>query len=405
LIVNFVIVIAALGLAAVTLNPKFIKTDAWRATVTPLASIIGSGFLVSGPILAHAAGDKAVVAMAGLCALAYLFGAIIRFNIINVEPILAGDPSRALKAFDRACQLALAFAYFISVAYYLNLFAAFALKAAGVVNPDATRLLSTAVIAALGVLGFARGLKSLENVELIAVGIKLALIGRLIAGLAWWVVAQIAGARFDVSQVNHAAGWSEIRIILGLVILVQGFETSRYLGEAYDRALRVKTMRRAQWIATGVYIAFILLITPHFAGRLPEHGGETAIIDMLAPLGAIVAPLIIITAISSQISAAVADMNGSSGLIAANGDERLTMKWGYAVTAAAAIGVTWAANIFEIISYASKAFVFYYGLQCATAALAAHKTRKSRVVIMPLAAFGVIAAAAVIFFGLPAEGG
>jgi hypothetical protein len=404
-ILSVIIALAAVLVAALTLNPRVIKSDSWRATVTPLASIIGSGFLVSGPILAHAAGDYAVFAMAALCALAYLFGAVIRFNILNIEPILAGEPSHALKAFDRACDLSLAFAYFISVAYYLNLFAAFALKGAGIVDPNLTRLLSTAVIGSLGVLGFVRGLKSLENVELLAVGLKLALIGGLVAGLAWWAAARLLTGTFALNPVHHAAGWREIQIIFGLVILVQGFETSRYLGAAYDADLRARTMRRAQWIATAVYVAFILLVTPHFAGRLPEAGGETAIIDMLKPLGAIVAPLIILTSISSQVSAAVADMNGASGLIGARGDERLTVKWGYALTAAAAIGVTWAANIFEIITYASKAFVFYYGLQCATAALAAHKTKKGGVFITAIAAIGVAAAAAVILFGAPAEGG
>ncbi|MGJ0395441.1 MAG: hypothetical protein ACR65U_04335 [Methylocystis sp.] len=41
------------------------------ATVTPLASIFGSGFLAIAAILAMAAGRDAVFAMAGICALAY----------------------------------------------------------------------------------------------------------------------------------------------------------------------------------------------------------------------------------------------------------------------------------------------------------------------------------------------
>ncbi len=405
MIADIVIALVAFALAAVTLNPHLMKSSSWRATVTPLASIIGSGFLVCGPILAHAAGDNAVWAMAGLCLLAYLFGAVIRFNILHIEPILAGDPSDALKAFDRACDLALAFAYFISVAYYLNLFASFSLKAFGVVDAGATRVLSTAVIGSLGAVGFMRGLRSLENVELLAVGLKLALIGGLVAGLFYWAASRMIFGGFNLPLVHNTTGWREVQVILGLVILVQGFETSRYLGEVYEPALRVKTMRHAQLIATAIYIVFILLITPHFTGRLPAEGGETAIIDMLRPIGVLVAPLIILTAVASQISAAVADMNGSSGLIAANGDKRLTMRWGYALTAAAAIGVTWAANIFEIINYASKAFVLYYGLQCATAALAAHKTKKGGVTIMTLAAAGVVAAAVVVIFGAPAEGG
>ncbi|RYD87139.1 MAG: hypothetical protein EOP61_36155, partial [Sphingomonadales bacterium] len=32
---------------------RFARSESWRATVTPLASIIGSGFLICGPILAR----------------------------------------------------------------------------------------------------------------------------------------------------------------------------------------------------------------------------------------------------------------------------------------------------------------------------------------------------------------
>src|SRR3954471_16555203 len=45
-----------------------------HARVTPLASIFGSGFLVIVPILHAAVGPYSVVAMAGVCALAYARG-------------------------------------------------------------------------------------------------------------------------------------------------------------------------------------------------------------------------------------------------------------------------------------------------------------------------------------------
>jgi len=35
----------------------------WRATVTPLASIIGSGFLVAAPLLAHAVNGWALLGL------------------------------------------------------------------------------------------------------------------------------------------------------------------------------------------------------------------------------------------------------------------------------------------------------------------------------------------------------
>ncbi|MEO2153643.1 MAG: hypothetical protein ABGX24_04405 [Aquificota bacterium] len=43
------------------LNPKLEKSRLWRATVIPLASIIGSGYLVCAPLLYYAVGDYAVL--------------------------------------------------------------------------------------------------------------------------------------------------------------------------------------------------------------------------------------------------------------------------------------------------------------------------------------------------------
>jgi len=77
------------------------------ATSTPLSSIFGSGFLIIVPILAGAVGPYSVVAMAGVCALAYAVGSVIRFNIKHAEPVLAGKPGEATLSFERTSDLAL----------------------------------------------------------------------------------------------------------------------------------------------------------------------------------------------------------------------------------------------------------------------------------------------------------
>ncbi len=198
-----------------------------------------------------------------------------------------------------------------------------------------------------------------------------------------------------------ARGAREVSILLGLVILVQGFETSRYLGAEYDAATRVKTMRWAQWIATAIYLVFVLLITRYFTNGLPAEGGETAIIDMLAPIGAAVAPMIIVAALASQLSAAVADLNGAGGLLAESSGRRLRVKAGNLITALVAIAITWTANIYEIIAYASKVFVIYYGLQSLQAAISAWRRR--RFGMAALFSLGVLIASAVILFAAPAD--
>jgi hypothetical protein len=45
--------------------------------------------------------------MAGVCALAYAVGSIIRYNITNAEPVLASNPSEATLSFECASDFAL----------------------------------------------------------------------------------------------------------------------------------------------------------------------------------------------------------------------------------------------------------------------------------------------------------
>ena len=81
MILNIVIIAAIILASVVQFSRSFLQSSLWRATVTPLASIIGSGFLVLAPILVYAYGSKAPLVMGALVLGAYLFGSAIRFNI------------------------------------------------------------------------------------------------------------------------------------------------------------------------------------------------------------------------------------------------------------------------------------------------------------------------------------
>lgn len=401
---DWIMVIAAAALGVLLLSPPLQRFQFWRATVTPLASIIGSGFLVAGPILAHAAGRLATLTMFGLCAIGYLYGAAVRHNIIHVEPQLDTEDAVAIRRIEYCSDLALSLAYFVSVAYYLNLFSAFGLRGLGVTSPFATRIVATCVIAAVGALGFRRGLDGLERVEILSVGFKLSLIGGLSLALVGVTLSQVNAGEFGWPLLAHARGVEELQILLGLVILVQGFETSRYLGAKYPPQTRVASMRTAQLVSTLIYVVFLLLVTAYFPENAPVVGSETAIIDMLAPLGTAVAPLLIAMALASQLSAAVADTNGAGGLVSETSGRKIAVRTGYAITAGAAIAVTWAANIYEIITYASKAFVLYYGLQSLQAALSARRLGQGRERVKAVVfGFGVIMAVTIIVFAVPAE--
>lgn len=395
---NIALIVGTALAASVCFRPKVLRSRNWRATVTPLASIIGSGFLVVGPILADIAGSRAWLAMIALCAIGYLYGAAIRHNIRYVQPDLA-DVTGSTAQIEHLSDLALALSHFISVAYYLNLFAAFGLRIAGVEDQVAIRIVASAAIATIGAIGYRGGLGALERLEVATVGIKLSVIGGLLASLA--IAYGTAVAHHSViAATGHDSTLHAIQVVLGLVILVQGFETSRYLEEEYDAATRCRTMRRAQWFSSAIYLLFVFMVSQWFHGALRPVGGETQIIDMLRPLGAAAGPLLIVAAIASQSSAAIADMNGAGGLLREATGKRIPVATGNLATALAAIAITWSADIFEIITYASKAFVGYYGLQSFQAARSAwFQCSYGRTVLF---AGGVLLAICIIMFAVPA---
>lgn len=154
------------------------------ATSTPLASIFGSGFLIIVPVLAGAVGAWSLYAMAGVCALAYAVGSVIRFNIANAEPVLAGTPGEATLSFERASDLALVLAYIISVCLYVHILAAFVLGGFHVDNELNENILTTAVIAIIVVIGITKGLQALDVLEQWGLYITLVIIALLIFGFA-----------------------------------------------------------------------------------------------------------------------------------------------------------------------------------------------------------------------------
>ena len=74
------------------LSRRLAHSTTWNATLTPLSSIMGSGFLVSAPLLGAVVRGGAVLAMAGLLLLAYCVGGAIRFNIVHFEPVEERGP-------------------------------------------------------------------------------------------------------------------------------------------------------------------------------------------------------------------------------------------------------------------------------------------------------------------------
>ncbi len=396
---DILIGVIALGCLGLLMWPSVRNHRAWRATVTPLASIIGSGFLVLGPILSHSYGKYAPMVMLLLCLAAYAFGAAIRFNIANIDR----HPKRSSleRRTEYFASWALSFAYCISVAYYLNLFGAFAVKMTPFNSPAAAKTVTSAALILILAVGWLRGFSAMERMEQVTVSLKLAIIAGLLVGLSIYFASEAMHGNLVV-MAPAETGWTGIALAFGLIITVQGFETSRYLGSEYKPPMRIRSMRYSQWLATAIYMTYVLLLTYAFdAETVPLT--ETAIVDMMKIVSAVLPAMLIVAALAAQFSAAIADTSGAGGLAEELSGSRISPRMAYLILVLIGLGLTWFSHIFQIISFASKAFAYYYALQCGIASVGAFREAKAPVRGTAFALFGILALA-VLFFGQPVEG-
>jgi hypothetical protein len=393
LVMATVAVCAAMLLAAGGLVvPRVRRSEAWRATVTPLASIIGSGFLVLAPLLAATVGDWAPVAMIGIVGLAYLIGATVRFNIAHAEDALGAEhPPRVVVGVERVSRYLLGFAYMISVGFYLRLLASFLLDAVGLEAALPGRILTTAVLAAIATVGWIRGLHGIEMLEVPAVDIKLTVIAGLLAGMfVYSATHHVAALEAFSRHPIHADAVTVVRRLAGMLLVVQGFETSRYLGRYYSPGLRIRTMRRAQILSGVIYVGFAILVVPLFS-HLGDGPQETSIIDAARFVAPILAPLLLVAAVASQLSAAAADTAGGSEMIT-NRPRHKPGNAGYLVVTAGAAVFVWATDVFGIVSIASRAFAAYYLCQALVAATTASRAhvRNARLIVVANVALALL---------------
>jgi hypothetical protein len=366
------------------------------ARTTPLASIFGSGFLVIVPILNAAVGPYSLFAMAGVCALAYAMGSVIRFNIRHVEPLHeAGTVSDRTARNERTANLALVLAYAISVCLYIHILAAFLLGGLGINTPFRENIVCIIIISAIGVIGRFKGLNMLLVLEQWALRITGLLILSLIVGFAVFDWHAINTNTLQLPEFPKQDLWTVLTVLGGTLIVVQGFETSRYLGSEFDRELRVRSCRSSQIVSTIIYLVFIAAATPlmHFLGNQVEDNG----LLLLAAKASVLLPIpLVIAAVLSQFSAAVADIVGGGGTVAESTNGRIDEKRAYVLISGIAVVLAFASTL-TLLSFASRAFAFYYFLQCLVA-ISVSKSTTQKLAISALA----VVLAFITLFAVPA---
>ena len=198
---------------------------------------------------------------------------------------------------------------------------------------------------------------------------------------------------------------TRICILFGILLVVQGFETSRFLGEKYNAEIRVRTMRRAQLISGVLYIVSVIALLP-VVQHLDLANIQVAEIVSATGVAASALPfMLIVAAIMSQFSAAVADTVGAGCLASESSNGKLSSNRGYVIVSVFAIILVWAADLLEIISFASRAFAVYYLLQCIVATVASRHHYEGNTHLMQAVRFSTLTSilAVIVIFAIPAK--
>jgi hypothetical protein len=399
---NNIIVLGTTVVVLLCLFSKRVRASSeWRATATPLASIIGSGFLVSAPLLILSTGQYAPFAMMVIAFIAYALGSCIRYNIKHAEPLLNKKIPRHKKVlfFESLSRIGLALAYFISIAFYLKLLSAFALQGFGVSSSLGEKLLTTLLLLFIGIVGKMQGLSFLESLETCSVNTKLAIIVALIIGHTVFNFGLLFNGQWMLTVYPHEGLYITIRKLLGLLVIIQGFETSRYLGSAYSPETRILTMKKAQIISGIIYVLFIATTLTAFNNV--HELGETTVIGVCRTIAPVLPFMLIIAAVMSQFSAAIADTIGGGGLIAEATYKKISINTSYIFIAFVGIVLTWLTNIYTIIAIASKAFAVYYALQLLITICLINKSSIKGFGLLMLYASLFALMLLVVFFGVP----
>ena len=191
----------------------------------------------------------------------------------------------------------------------------------------------------------------------------------------------------------------------GMLLVVQGFETSRYLGGSYPAAMRVRTMLWAQVSSAVIYLLFVALILPVLIYLPAETADDTAIISISGNVAWVLPFLLIFAALMSQLSAGIADTVGAGGLVVEETGNRVSERLAYPVLIAFSIALIWLFDIFEVIAIASRTFAFYYMMQVVIAIIVTRKLLTGHKRMQQTIWFSLLAAilALVVVFALPVE--
>ncbi|MEX1279365.1 MAG: hypothetical protein AB1Z57_10725 [Acidimicrobiia bacterium] len=386
-------VVTVAVVAFVLYRPRVQHSQAYQATVVPLANIMDVGFILFAPAIVLLAGFRAPLFMLGICLVAMAAGFAIAYNIRNYEPIAGqGGPADHL---EEASEWALLGASVVNIAYYTIVLIALALLPFGANDPGLRSWIGAGLLVVVIVVGASGGMDWLNRQGDRTTAFNLAAVVGIVVAFLVFNLQDLLDGRWEVGEPVEM-GVDDLRKMIGLFAIVQGFEASRYIGVRFGAELRISTMRVAQVVSTGVFVVFVLSLLVLF---LPPTGAAdgTAILEAADEVGGAPLPwLLLLAAIGSQTSAIIGATSSRSDMLV---NRRVPRKLTFPIILVPAALMVVFVDLNVAVNLASRVFAAFFTIQASLAAFLAYRRRRWRSV----AGFaGVLAAmVAILVLGLP----
>jgi hypothetical protein len=381
------------AVAFVLYRPRIQRSKAYQATVVPLANIMDVGFILFAPAIVLLAGFRAPFFMLGICLVAIAAGFAIAFNIRNYEPI-AGRGGVADRI-EGVSEWALLSASMVNIAYYTIVLIALVLLPFGVGDPGLRSWIGAGVLVAVIAVGASGGMDWLNRQGDRTTAFNLAAVLGIVVAFLVFNIQDVVRGVWEIGD-PVPMGTEEIRKMIGLFAIVQGFEASRYIGVRFSAERRVSTMRVAQLVSTVVFVVFVLSLLVLFLPPIGAADGS-AILEAADTVGGAPLPwLLLLAAIGSQTSAIIGATSSRSDMLV---DRKVPRRLTFPIILVPAILLVLLVDLNVAVNLASRVFAAFFTVQALLAAYLAQRGRRWGA----MAGFlGVLALmVTILVFGLP----
>jgi hypothetical protein len=370
--------IVAVGLGLLTIfviayilyRPRVQQSKEYQATVVPLSNIMDVGFILFSPAIVLLAGFRAPFFMLGICLVAISAGLAMAYNIRHYEPIegQGGAPDMI----ETISEWSLLGASVVNIAYYTMILIALTLLPFGANTPDRRTVLGVLLLATLILIGMSGGMDLLNKTGNRTTAFNLAAVIGVVIAFIVANVQEMLGGRWELGP-SPDMGTEEIRKMIGLFAIVQGFEASRYIGVRFAAERRISTMRLAQGISTVVFVVFMLTLLLPF---LPPAAGiatdGTAAFAVSELVGDLLPWLLLLAALGSQTSAIIGATSSRSDMLVSRDVSRRNT---FPIILVPAILLVIFVDINVAVNLASRVFAAYFTIQASLAALLATRNQ------------------------------